>query len=184
MLLCLPLLGCGQYLGDYSLENVEAVRGLPASFPKDAQSYGEFLAITLASSTNLAALSEKRQAVYVNADFCPMQNGDGIVALGPVNEAGKDPTFASNAIGIKPHGDGRFRYRIYLVPAHPMPDVHYSTSAMEWPRYDLRSARRDVCVRLHAPGYNVTRSQSQTVIVPAELIVAALSQSDRTKNGR
>jgi hypothetical protein len=64
-----------------------------------------------------------------------------------------------------------------------MPGVHYSKTALGWPRYDLLSANRDVCVRFSAPGYNLIPSKSQTVTVPAEFIVAALGHSDGLEHG-
>lgn len=179
----LLLFGCGQYLGDYSLEKVEVARVLPTSFPNDAQSYGKFLAITLASTTSLTSLGGKVSAVYVEADFCPFRAPDGLVALGPVSEDGRQLNLPSTAPQLKPHRDGRFRYRIYLVPAHPMPGVKYSQTAMERPRYDLGEANRDVCVRLFAPSYNLIPSKSETVTIPAKLIEAALARSDGAKNG-
>jgi hypothetical protein len=179
---CVLLSGCGQYLGDYSLEKVAGERELPSSFPKDAQSYGRFVAITLASRTSLTAIGDKLDGVYVDADFCPLKDPHRLVALGPVSEDGSDLSLPSAAAKLKPQADGRFRYRIYLVAAHPVPGVQYSKTAMEWPRYDLLSANRDVCVRLFAPGYNLTPSKSQTVTIPAKLIAAALANSDGVRH--
>lgn len=180
---CLLLSGCGQYLGDYSVEKVEVVRVLPASFPIDTQSYGKFLAVTLVSTTSLTALGDKASAVYVEADFCPLQDPGGFVALGPVSEDGRDLSIPSVTAQLKPHKDGRFRYGIYLVPAHPMPGVQYSKTAMERSRYDLGEANRDICVRLFVPGYNLIPSKSETVTIPAKLIKAALAHSVESKYG-
>ena len=170
---------CGQYLGDYTLEKVEVVRDLPASFPKDADSYGKYLAITLASTTNVTAFGHNVDGLYVDADFCPIRDPYRLIALGPVSDEGRDLSLPSAVPNLKPGEDGRFRYRIYLVPAHPMPDVQYSKTALEWPHYNLLAAERDVCVRFFAPGYNLKPSRSQTVTIPAKLIEAALA-SKRT----
>jgi hypothetical protein len=172
---CLLLSACGQYLGDYSLEKVEVVRELPRSFPKDAQGYGKYLAITLSSKTNVTALGDEVSAIYANADFCPMRDGDQLVVLGPVSETGESLRIPSIAANLKPGRDGRFRYSIYLVPAHPMPGIRYSETALQAPRYDLRSANHDVCVRLFAPGFNITPSRSGTVTIGAKLIETALA---------
>jgi hypothetical protein len=97
---CLLLCGCGQNLGDYSLEKVEVARDLPTSFPKDAQSYGKYLAITLSSTTSLTALGDKVDGVYVDADFCPLRSPDRIVAFGPVSEDGEDLNLPSAVPGL------------------------------------------------------------------------------------
>lgn len=174
---CLPLSGCGQYLGDYTLEKVEVVRDLPKPFGGEVEGYGEYLAISLASTTSLTAIGDRVDGVYVNADFCPLRDSHQLVALGPVSDNGEDLSLPSAASSLKRHGDGRFWYRIFLVSAHPMPGVQYGKTAMDRPRYDLRTANQDVCLRLFAPGYNLVPSQSQTVTVPAELIAAALRQN-------
>ena len=46
---------------------------------------------------------------------------------------------------------GRYVYTAYLVPAFPMPGVRYADEHKADPHYDLRTAHRDVCLRIANP---------------------------------
>jgi hypothetical protein len=56
------------------------------------------------------------------------------------------------------------------MPGEP----HSVTNLPDHDPYDLRTAHRDVCVRIDSPGYYVTPSQSNVFVVPASAIDAAL----------
>ncbi|HJQ15434.1 MAG TPA: hypothetical protein VJ859_00370 [Allosphingosinicella sp.] len=168
------LSGCGQYLGDYAVEGVRIVPELPLPFGREITPYGQYLQVNISSTTSLTAISDKVDGVYVHADFCPLRDSHRLIAFRPVGLGGEDLGLPSSAPQQRSDPDGRYHYRIFVVVAHPMPGVEYSTTAMERPRYDIRTAKRDLCLRLFAPGYNLIPSRSQTIRVSATAISAAV----------
>ena len=83
---------------------------------------------------------------------------------------------------LKPDArDGRYHYTAYLLPSHPMPGVRYGESNLARPRYDLAAKPGDICLRLFAPGYNLIKSRSGVVIVPASRIAAALKTAPASR---
>ncbi len=168
--------GCGHQLGSYDLNDVKAVRWLPASVPESAQSYGEFIEVRIASPTNLTALSDKPHAVYVDARLCSSGKADELIAFGPFSDNGASLRNPSDAQNIQPDESGHFHYSVFLVPAHPMLGTHYSATAMEWSKYDLRLINDDVCIRLVAPSYTLASTKSQVTRIPSEIIKRVLSR--------
>lgn len=167
------LAGCGQNLGDYAVESVRIATDAPLS-DETSSSYGRFLEVRLVSDTSLTALSEEIDGLYVDADFCPLRDGNGLIAFGPFSDNGGDLGLPSAASAQRPGVDGRFRYRIYI------PVVHHARAAtqpgqIQLPTYDLRETAQAACLRLFAPGYNLLKSRSKVITVPAAMISAALS---------
>jgi hypothetical protein len=168
--------GCGQYLGDYRLESVRLVRELPKSY---VSSYPEYFEIELSSEVDLTALVPELDAIYPKADFCPGPGSGEVIVRGPVTDEGEDVNEPSLARRPWRQADGRFHYRLFVVAAHPLPGVRYSKDMMQRPRYDLRKGRRDICLRLTSPGYNLIPSRSAITRVRASLLVAAAEAAPR-----
>lgn len=171
--------GCGQPLGSYTVEGVSTVPTMTLTMNGREPGYGEYFQIDLASETDLTGLGPGVNAIYAHADFCPMRDDQGLVVFGPGDENNREVRSSDPAIKATPGADGLFRYRLFIVAAHPMPDVRYSASWADHQRYDLRTTQRDVCVRLHAPGYNLTPSQSRVIRIQARRFVEAARNTPR-----
>jgi hypothetical protein len=65
---------------------------------------------------------------------------------------------------------------LYVVVAYRAPPATQA-GQIQLPTYDLHGSNRDLCLRLFAPGYNLTKSRSDTIRVPAGIISAALKQA-------
>jgi hypothetical protein len=170
----LLLTGCGQYLGDYAVEVVRVVPDIPPSHQgSPSPSYGRYLEISVASKTNLTSIGEKVDAVYVDADFCPLRNPNGVIAFGPYSDEKQDLRLPGDANAIKAGKDGLYRYRLYVAVAYRAQRVT-EPGQLQLPTYDLQLSNRDLCLRLFAPGYNLIPSQSKIIKVPAEVVVSAL----------
>jgi hypothetical protein len=139
--------------------------------------YGPLLDIRLTSKTSLTALGEKLDAVYADADFCPLHNAHGLIAFGPFGDDGQDLRLPSAAPAQKPDTRGLYHYRIYVVVAYRARRVA-ERGQMQLPTYDLRATDRDLCFRLFAPGYNIMKSRSDTIPVPRSLLSEALAKGD------
>ncbi len=167
------LAGCGQYLGEYSVEAVAIAATIPIP-GETAAHYGQFLEVSLSSETSLTALADKVDGVYVDADFCPLREPDEAIAFGPFSATGEELGLPSAASPLRPGADGRFHYRIYIPVAYRAQTVTQA-GQIQLPTYDLRPADRDLCLQLSAPGYDLIRSRSDTIVVPAPVIAAALT---------
>ena len=190
--------GCGEYLGDQRFERVRLVTSKPRGsmdVKGSTDLYGRYLEVEFSSETNLTPVGA-RTSLYVAADLCPIRDRHRIWAFGPYAD-GKEvaddngelverlPGKADDRLydyvrgpvkALKPNPlDGRYHYTAYLLPSHPMPGIEYSSSSLEMPHYNLATEARDVCLRLFAPGYNLTESRSSTVIIPASTIAAAFA---------
>jgi len=173
VLAVLSLAGCGQYLGDYTVESVRVTTDVP--IPEETSShYGRFLEVSLVSDTSLTAISDEIDGMYVDADFCPLHDVNGLIAFGPFSDEGIDLGFPSAAPPLRQGTDGRFRYRVYLPVSYQAQAVT-QLGQLQLPTYDLRQADGPVCLRFFAPGYNLFKSRSETFEVPADIIGAALS---------
>lgn len=135
--------------------------------------YGQYLEIRVASKTSLTSIGKKVDAIYVDADFCPLRNRDGLIAFGPFSDDGRDLSLPSDAGALHAGKDGLFRYRFYVVVSYTAQRAA-SPGQLQLPTYDLREAKRDLCLQLFAPGYNVIKSRSDTIRVPADMVSAAL----------
>jgi hypothetical protein len=173
----LLLTGCGQYLGDYSVEDVHLVPGIPPSREgSPSPSYGQYLEIRVASKTNLTSIGQRVGAVYVDADFCPLRNRDGLIAFGPYSDEKRDLGLPRDANALKAGADGLYRYRLYVVVAYRAQRVT-EPGQLQLPTYNLQVSKRDLCLRLFAPGYNLIKSQSEIIKVPAEVVATALRKA-------
>jgi hypothetical protein len=186
---CLPfvfgimllLTGCGQNLGSYIVESIQVVTEIPksrfsASSPSYGPSpYGQYLEIRIASKTSLTSIGRKLDAVYVDADFCPLRNRDGVIAFPPFSDDRQDLSEPSDASALRAGRDGLFQYRVYVVVAYTAQRA--KPGQFQLPTYDLLRTHRDLCLRLFAPGYNLIKSRSDTIRVPADMIAAALRRA-------
>jgi hypothetical protein len=169
----LPLAGCGQYLGSYAVEQVHLVTEVPPSdFGSPSPSYGRYLEIGLASETSLTSIGGVG-AVYVHADFCPLRNDNGLIAFGPYSNDKQSLGLPDDADALKASSDGLYRYRLYVVVAHrAQPET--TPGQLQLPTYDLKQSNRDLCLRLFAPDYTLTKPLSGTIRVPAAMVSKAL----------
>ena len=169
------LSACGEHLGNYEVEEgrrvSETPRGDAVDFPHPV--YREFLRIELSSSTNLNRM-DTGAGLYVDADFCPMDNRLQIIAFGPLATDGHSVENWLRTTALQPSDkDGRFHYYVYVVPRSPARKP-YSNSPDLIPEYDLRTADKDICLRFFIPGYNIVKSRSDVVEVPASALQTAL----------
>lgn len=172
----LLLTGCGQYLGSYAVERVRVVTEVPKSRLSPSSSYGRYLEIDLASKTSLTSIGRKVDAVYVDADFCPMRNRNGLIAFGPYGSDGRDLGLPNDASALKAGTDGLFRYRLYVVVGYRAQRAT-QPGQFQLPTYDLQGSSSDLCLRLFAPGYNLIKSRSNIIRVPADMVTSALKES-------
>lgn len=178
----LLLTGCGQYLGSYTPESARVVTDMPNShFGQPSPPYGQYLEIRVASKTSLTSIEKKADGIYVDADFCPLRNRNGLIAFGPFSDDGRDLSLPSDAGSLHAGRDGLFRYRLYVVVAYTAQRVT-SSGQLQLPTYDLRGAKRDLCLRLFAPGYNLIKSRSGTISVPADMISEALKSAPNSRS--
>jgi hypothetical protein len=167
--------GCGDHLGAYRIIDVRVVRQFPEGDEIDTPSppYPEYLRIELSSETNLNAM-DTGAGLYVHADFCPRPGLDRMIAFGPLaSDQGPVENWRRAQALTQDPRDGRYHYFIYLVPSSP-PRRRFTNSSDVLPGYDLRVARRDLCLRLYVPGYNIIPSRSNVVRIRAATLRGAL----------
>ena len=175
--MALSVAGCGQPLGVYDVEGVEVVSRLPAPFDAKVQpGYDQYLEVRVRSKTSLTAIGDKVDGVYIDADFCPLKDPQGVIALGPVSNDGHDLGLPSSATALHPDSDGLFHYRFYIPVSYRARAVKVS-GQIQLPTYDLRTANRDVCMRLFAPGYHLIASRSEMIAIPAATIAGVFKVS-------
>ncbi len=170
----LLLTGCGQHLGRYTVESVRVTTDVPLP-AETASHYGQFLEVRLGSETSLTALGDKVGGVYVDADFCPLRDTNGLIAFGPFSDRREDLGVPSLAPPLQRSASGRFQYRIYLPVAYRAQPAT-QPGQLQLPTYDLRQTKSDLCLRLYAPGYDVIKSRSEIVRVPADVVSGALER--------
>lgn len=167
------LSSCGQPLGAYEVDRVQLVPSMTLTADGHDPGYGQYFQIDLVSTTDLDAFT-RGDAVYADADLCPLRDRNGLVAFGPGADLRDVTSSEIGEIADNPRrSDGRYGYRVYIVAAHPMPGVDYSASWADQQKYDLRTTDRDVCIRFHVPGYDLLPSRSHEIRVPAGRFVEA-----------
>ena len=112
-------------------------------------------------------------AFYPKVGFCQPSDKSRIIALGPYLADGREMPLRES--DIKLDDQGRVRYRFFVVPAHPMPNVKYASGFDQKP-YDLISNQRLLCVRLESSGFEFDRIQTNTIEIPASAIIKVLDQ--------
>jgi hypothetical protein len=171
----ISIASCGLPLGKYEVVAVTLTGEIPREEGASYTDYGRYLKIALSSETSLTALPDKVDGVYAHADFCPFSDPYFLTTFGPFSSENADLGLPSFAKPLERGPDGRFHYIVYIVPSHPVPDVEYHQKAKARETYDLGSDKRDICLRIDAPGYNLIESKSETVRIPYEVIAGALS---------
>jgi hypothetical protein len=171
------LASCGQPLGEYEIEAIDVTDGAPMPLGVRSPSYGQFLRIELSSEISLTAISDNIDGVYAHADFCPFSDSYSLSTFGPFSSDNTDLGVPSSAQPLQRGPDGKFHYNVFIVPAHPMPGVTYSKSALEREPYDIWADGRDVCLKFDAPGYNIFPSESRMIRISYEQIEAARPSS-------
>lgn len=175
-LLALSLSGCGEHLGEYQLEDVRVVRGLPAALVGRDPPDREYLRVELSSRTSLYA-AHTGPGLYTDADFCPLRNRSRLIAFEPVASDGEavEDWKRKGALTPDPR-DKLYHYFVYLVSSAP-PRKLFTNSEDTIPAYDLRDLKHDVCLRFFIPGYNIIPSRSDVVQIPADRLGAAFKRS-------
>jgi hypothetical protein len=173
----LPMTGCGQNLGDYAVEDIRVVPDIPRSHVgSPSPPYDRYLEIRLASKTNLTSIGRKVDAVYVDADFCPLRNPNGLIAFGPYSDNKQDLGLPGEAKALDAGKDGLVRYRLYVVAAYKATQA-FEPGHVQLPAYNLQAGDRDLCLRLFATGYNLIKSRSETIRVPADMVASAIKKA-------
>jgi hypothetical protein len=116
--MCLGLSACGDHLGDYRAEDVRMVREIPPHLSVTGMlpPYPQYVRIELSSQANLN-LAETGAGLYTEADFCPLREGNRMIAFGPAASDGKAVESWLRTGGLTPdRRDGRFHYFVYVVP--------------------------------------------------------------------
>jgi hypothetical protein len=176
----LLLSGCGENLGTYAVEAVRVTTDVPLRADTQGH-FDQFLEVRLRSKTSLTALADEIDGVYVDADFCPVRNVVGVIAFGQFSDDGDDLGLPSAAPALRPSADGEFHYRIYLPVAYRA-EPETKPGQLQLPTYDLRGSKSDLCLRLVAPEYNIIKSHSATIRVPADFIFKALKSDPRASS--
>ena len=170
------LVACGVHLGDYKVQDVRLVREMPLG---DEQSrpnppYPRYLRVELASTASLYT-AHTGPGLYTEADFCPFDDGDRIIAFGPQATDGHAVEgWKRNAPLKRDKRDGLYHYFVYIVPASPTRKL-FANSGSEVAGYDVFSQRKPICIQFFVPGYNITDSRSNMIEIPAEAVLQALS---------
>ncbi len=172
----LALGGCGDRLGTYEVGDVRLVTEVPSELGIQANPppYREFVRIELTSKFNLTA-ADTGGGLYADADFCPVTDWGQMIAFGPLDA--EDVPVEGWRRNYKParrQEDGQYHYTVYLVPTSE-PRKPYSNAENTFAGYDLRKSERDVCLRFFIPGYNITKSVSDTIKVPRRKMKEALA---------
>jgi|GEM_PF-3209888 len=181
--LLLALGGCGDYLGEYRFEDVRLVQAIPseAFIGVEPPPYPEYLQITLSSEEASLYDADTGPGLYTDADFCPLRNPNQMIAFGPVSPDGSGVENWKRETRPSPNPrDGRYHYLVFVVP-RSLARKPYSNATETIPEYDLRADGRDICLRFHVPGYNITPSRSATIEVPAARVAAALGSHSRVR---
>jgi hypothetical protein len=176
------LTGCGKPLGIYKFEDASLVQSLPLGdniLNEDRPyPYKEYLRIEVSSETNLNR-EETGAGLYIEADYCPIDNRKRIIAFGPMATDGhafenwqRDKSLPF----VTDKRDGKFRYVVYLVPASLARRDFGGPNGRLIKGYDLRAQKRAVCMRFFVPGYNIIASRSKEIMIPADAIYSALSK--------
>ncbi|MEI6641360.1 MAG: hypothetical protein WCL10_04945 [Novosphingobium sp.] len=163
---------CGDYLGDYTLDHVDVVSQVPSSATDGVQipSNGNYLRIGVSSNTSLYA-ANTGPGLYTDADFCPMQDPERFIAFGPIASDGEPVEDYKRPKELKRGVDQRFHYLVYIKASSPPRKLFPNSRQIS--AYDLRTSKRDVCIRFHVPGYNIIRSRSGSITIPAKLLSKA-----------
>lgn len=176
--LALGLSACGDHLGTYKLEDVRVVQQLPQRNTPDwpAYPYSQYLRIELSSEFNLNT-ANTGPGLYTDADFCPLRDPNRLIAFGPVaNDELPVESWKRQQRLAPDRRDGRYHYFVYVVPSSSQRKL-FTNSTDQIPAYDLRHDQRPICIRFFVPGYNIIKSRSDAVEIPAQSIARALSSS-------
>lgn len=172
------LSGCGERLGRYEVGDIRLVTDAPSELgiQENPPPYREFIRIELISEFNLST-AETGGGLYADADFCPVEDWGRMIAFEPLDAEGR-PVEDWKRAGVPAlrHKDGRYRYSVYLVPSSG-PRKPYSNAENTYAAYDLRRSERDVCLRFFVPGYNITKSVSDTIKVSGIKLREALAKA-------
>jgi hypothetical protein len=185
---CTFLAGCGRQLGEYRFDGADPADVAAAEkIDRDISGYpagSRAIRIRFSSAVDLEELTGGHD-LYVHADFCPFKRRYMIDVWGPFYSdqsryvfSGVPPEVVQVKYRHPPRDErtGRYLYTAYVLPARPMPGVPPTvTNLPDHDPYNLRTAHRDVCLRIDSPGYYITPSQSNVFVVPASAIDAVLT---------
>ncbi len=172
------LSGCGERLGSYEVGDVRLVTKAPSELgiQDNPPPYSEFVRIDLTSEFNLTD-AETGPGLYTDADFCPVEDWGRMIAFEPLDaEMRPVEDWKREGAPARRHKDGRYHYSVYLVPSSG-PRKPYSNAENTYAGYDLRQSERDVCLRFFVPGYNITKSASDTIRISRKKLREALAKA-------
>lgn len=173
MMFC-GLTGCGEHLGDYKVKDVRIVQAMPLGDDPSGPNppYPRYLRVELASPSSLYT-AHTGPGLYTEADFCPFDNGDRIIAFGPQATDGHAVEDWKRHTPLKrDERDGLYHYFVYIVPNSPARKL-FTNAKSEIAGYDIFAQRKPVCLQFFVPGYNITASRSNVIEIPAEAIAQA-----------
>jgi hypothetical protein len=170
----------GEQIDGVRIESIAHVAETPELFGTRPgyPGYGRYLQIEFSAPARLAEAIEQSDGFYPEVGFCPLSKESKVIALGPDLPDGREMPLGDIAIPLD--SLNRFRYRLFVVPAHPMPGVNYAAS-FDQRRYDLASDPRPLCVKLESTGFKFERVRTNTIEIPASVIAKALSASAATR---
>lgn len=191
----LPLAACGKPLGKYEVRDVQIVSSDTEPDDRAARTEIEVLRIEFTSDTDLYEASDGGgEGLYVRASFCPYDE-DRAFAIGEPYYNDRSRYGPTNVLNRKVLSGGRIIEEVDTVERRPVKNpttnqYGYTTylplqrdpRATEKPGqfeqigYDLRQQPRDVCLRIHHPGYFITPSRSNVFKLPVSFISEALSR--------
>ena len=184
-LLSIALQGCGPPLGKHQLEAVELVdaeqyREIDADHKGHITNVSEIIRVKFSSETDLEAASEDGGGLYSFLSFCPYREAESHIGFGPFyNDLSEYLPEGGDRKPVRDRTTNRFVYTAYFLPtgkaAKKSPGIDAESE------YNLYSDKRNVCVKLTSPGYFITESASEIIVIPRAKIVAAIikSQSKR-----
>ena len=181
-LLCFCLEGCGPPLGKYNIEDVELVdaeqyRKMDAYDRAHIRNVSKLIRIELSSDTDLEAASGEGGGLYALFSFCPYNEAEEHYGIGPFyNDLSPYLPEGGDRKPVRDKATNRFVYTAYFVPTGKTTKESPGIDAE--PEYNLYSDKRDVCVKFTSPGYFVTESVSEIVVIPRANLVSAIAQAE------
>jgi hypothetical protein len=162
------------------IESIADVAETPALFGTRPgyPGYGRYLQLEFSAPARLAEAIEQSDGFYPKVGFCPLTKESKVLALGPHLPDGRDMPLGDVAMPLD--SQNRLRYRLFVVPAHPMPGVKYAAGFDQQP-YDLASDQRPLCMKLESTGFKFERVQTNTIEIPASVLAKALSAPAGTR---
>lgn len=167
---------CGTQIDGVRIEAIQNVSERPELFGTRPGSpgYGQYIQIDLSAPPRFADALDEVDAFYPKVEICGAGDKGRIIALGPMLADGRDLPFSAAEMPL--NGQGRAQFRLFIVPAHPMPKVDYDPT-FDSPHYDLVNEQRPLCISVESNGFAFERTRTNTIEIPASELQKTLSTS-------